>query len=159
MKRSDFLKVLGMGVTGLVIPSNTFLNTKELKIYDNYVRGLTHYNFRKVRKELKAGDSLQLEREPDNQYDSFAIRVNYGQLRLGYIAAYENIVLANMLDAGVNLTVKVSKVTSHGNLYTALAIEVYAELIVSALNLSNLSEMSERADDLPDIYRLNEKWS
>src|SRR5690554_3974076 len=98
MKRSDFIKSLGLGMGGMVLPANTFLVAKPIKIYDNYVRGLNHYHFHTIRDKIKEGDVVQLLREPENLYDSFAIQVNYGEFRLGYLAAFENIVMANMMD-------------------------------------------------------------
>src|SRR5690606_2896302 len=103
MNRSDFLRTLGLGATGLLLPTNSFVSTQTIKLYDNYVRGLAPYDFKVLRNELKEGDEVTLVRESDNPYDSFAIQVNYNHHRLGYVAAYENIVLANMMDKGVYL--------------------------------------------------------
>lgn len=158
MKRSEFLKSLGLGAGGLILPSTSFLNTQKVKIYDNYVRGLIHYDFKKIRKELKEGDELQLIRESTNRYDGFAIRVNFGEKRLGYIAAFENVVLANMMDTGVNLKANISEISHNGNIYSALAVEVYAELIVPNPKFIDEINKPERADDSPDEYRLISPW-
>src|SRR5690606_17276404 len=74
---------------------------QEITIYDNYVRG-THF-YRKDFKKLKlvVGQSLGLQREQNNKYDRFAIAVCTNNLKIGYIPAYENVVLANMMDKGV----------------------------------------------------------
>lgn len=159
MKRSTFLKSLGLGAGGLILPINPLLNTKLVKIYDNYVRGLNHYEFTKVRKELKADDELLLVREKENKYDAFAVRVNFGQHRLGYLPAYENIVIANMLDIGVNMKASVSKISSHSNIYSALAVQIYAELITPTQKLVDELVANERASDFPDLYRINGRWS
>ena len=65
MNRSDFLKVFGLGTTGLVIPNTTW-SQKPVKIYDNYVKGLAHYQFDIIRKQLEVGTELQLQRETTN---------------------------------------------------------------------------------------------
>ena len=154
MNRSDFIKALGIGATGLIIPSNSFLHKKSVKIYDNYIKGLTYYKFTKLRNGIKEGDMLILCREAENKYDSFAVSVMYNTHKLGYIAAYENIILANMLDAGVNLMAYVSHInTDDINIYTGLAIEVYAELIIPTQKLIDSLLAENRADDAPDIYR------
>ena len=93
MNRSDFLKVLGLGTTGLIIPNTTW-SQKPVKIYDNYVKGLAHYQFEKIRKQLDVGVELHLKRENTNVYDSFAIEVYFNEHKLGYLAAYENIAIA-----------------------------------------------------------------
>ncbi len=37
MQRSDFIKTLGLGASGLLLPKN-LLTRSDVKIYDNYVR-------------------------------------------------------------------------------------------------------------------------
>lgn len=156
MKRTDFLKSLGLGAGGLILPSNSFLQTKPVKIYDNYVRGLMHYDFRQVQDTVKEGDGVQLFREPTNPYDSFAIQVNIDECRLGYISAYENIVIANMLDAGVYLTAKVSQKDLKRSFTECLAIEIFAKLVIPNPKFIDSMLANNRADDAPDIYRLGD---
>jgi hypothetical protein len=153
MKRSDFLKTLGLSAGGLMLPNNSLIQTRSVKIYDNYVRGLTHYNFKQIRKHIKEGDAVKLNREAENQYDSFAIEVLYNELKLGYIAAYENIVLANMIDVGVKLSAFVSRIDLKRNIMVALAVEVHAELIIPTPKLIESILAENRADDAIDIYR------
>lgn len=66
MNRTDFLKIFGLGTTGLVIP-NTLWSQKPIKIYDNYVRGLQRYRFQKVKNQIKPGLELTLKRELPNK--------------------------------------------------------------------------------------------
>ncbi|WP_304067076.1 HIRAN domain-containing protein [Pedobacter glucosidilyticus] len=156
MDRNHFLKSLGLGAGGLILPNNNFINTKLVKIYDNYVRGLSHYDFRKAQKLIKDGDELKLLREPENIYDSFAIQVNSQEYRLGYIAAYENIILANMMDSGVNIKAYVSQKDLQRYPHESLAIEVFTELIIPNEKFIDNLLAQNRADDLADIYRLGE---
>lgn len=153
MNRSDFLRSLGLGASGLVLPTNKLLQTKAVKICDNYVRGLNHYSFAAIKHQLKEGDELQLLREPDNPYDSFAIQVNFSTARLGYLAAFENIVLANMLDTGVQLRGFISKYDTKRQLTECLAIEVFAELVIPSPQLVAVLQAEHRADDAMDLYR------
>lgn len=153
MKRSEFLKSFGLGAGGLILP-NAFIQTQTVKIYDNYVRGLHFYKYREIESAIKAGDELLLKREPRNKYDCFAIQVNYEDVRLGYIAAYENIVLANMMDGGVPLKAYVSqKNPKTNNLFNALAIEVFAEIVSPTAKLIEHLLAEKRADDAEDKYR------
>lgn len=43
---------------------------------------------------------LRLEREPDNQFDSFAVKVFYGDSHIGYIEASSACFLAPWMDQG-----------------------------------------------------------
>src|SRR5690554_56284 len=134
MKRSDFIKSLGLGASSLVLPKddNSLLVKNPVKIYNNYVKGLPHYEFKHIRKQLKKNSPLLLKREVSNLYDSFAIQVYFEQYKLGYLAAYENIVLANMLDNGVSLQARVSMLDySDKNIYEAVSIEIFANLIIT----------------------------
>jgi hypothetical protein len=153
MKRSDFLKSLGLLSGGLLLPDNPYLQTQSVKIYDNYIRALTHYDIDKVRLHIQEGDTLSLVRDQDNLYDSFAVAIHYQEWKLGYIAAYENIVMANMLDAGVSLKAYISQVDFKKPLHESIAIAIYADLIQPTEKLIDNILALQRADDAPDIYR------
>ena len=153
MNRSDFLKVFGLGTTGLIIPNTTW-SQKPVKIYDNYIKGLTHYQFDTIRKQLAVGTELQLKRETTNKYDSFAIEVYFNQHKLGYLAAYENIAIANMLEQGVIFIAFVSKITSkEDKIFDGLAIEVYTHIVIENKKIIETDLLEKRADDAHDQYR------
>ncbi len=148
-----FLKVFGLGTTGLIIPNTTW-SQKPIKIYDNYIKGLTHYQFEKVRKQLVVGQELQLKREITNIYDSFATEVFYNEFKLGYLTAYENIVIANLLEQGVKFQSFVSKVSSNQDkVFDALAIEIYTNIVIETPKIIETDLLEKRADDAHDQYR------
>lgn len=153
MNRSDFPKSLGLGAGGLILSANSFIQAMPVKIYDNHVRGLSHYHFKDLKGVIKEGGEIQLVREPENHYDSFAAQVNFGVYKIGYIAAYENIVLANMIDAGVKLIAYVSQKDLKRYINDQLAVEVFAELIVPSQKLIDSMLAENRADNAADIYR------
>lgn len=152
MNRSDFLKVLGLGTTGLIIPNTTW-SQKPVKIYDNYVKGLTHYQFEKIRSQLAIGQQLFLKREIENSYDHFAVEVYYEEHKLGYLAAYENIAIANMLEQGVEFSAFISKIDSKEVLFDALAIEIYTTIVIQNPKVIQTDLLNKRADDTLDQYR------
>ena len=153
MNRSDFLKVFGLGTTGLIIPNTTW-SQKPVKIYDNYVKGLTHYKFKTIRKQLTVGKELLLKRETTNKYDSFAVEVYFNEHKLGYLAAYENIAIANMLEQGVVFKAFVSKLTSNPDkVFDGLAVEVYTHIVIENPKIIETNLLEKRADDVHDQYR------
>lgn len=157
MNRTTFLKSLGLGAGSLIhLPVNGLINTKSVKIYDNYIRGLMHYDFKKIKDSVQEGDEVQLVREPTNIYDSFAIQVNSGEERLGYLPAYENIVLSNMMDMGVGLRACISQKDLKRPAQEWLAVEVFAELVIPTQKLVDSLLADSRADDAPDMYRWGE---
>lgn len=124
MNRIDFIKSLGLASTGLILPTN-LLGKSLVKIYDNYIRGVQYYQYSRVKELLKEGDTLLLKHEKENIYDAFAVEVYYQEYKLGYLPAYENIIIANMLDANVELTTQVSQHNPKDS-YQSIAVEVFA---------------------------------
>lgn len=159
MNRSDFLKNLGLGTAGLLLPKNLLVK-RQIRIYDNYLKGSIHYDFKKVKKEVFVGSPLILKRDYENIHDAFAVEVFFQQYKLGYLPAYENIVIANMLDADVELAAKVSylKNSEEKDLWNAIGIEVFTELIAPTDQL--LTELHNAcASDAEDIYRKGYNFS
>lgn len=68
---------------------------------------------------------LMLEREPDNAYDAYAIKVMLEDIHLGYIERGQAAWISPLLDDGAEATVEV---TGHAheknNIYPILTIEV-----------------------------------
>lgn len=152
MKRKDFLINLGLGAVGLTSLSfGEAINRKQVKIYDNYLRGVFACDYSKVKFVLKKGDTVRLVREPNNNYDRFAIAVYYNKTMLGYIAAYENIVLANMLDSNVNLNAVINYLHLQEESNKSVAVQVFCDLVSPTPLL--IKELEKRADDEVDIYR------
>lgn len=155
MDRNDFLKVLGLGTAGLILPGAQFLSSKKIKIYDNYIKGIAHYKYKNLVKIIKVGDEVLLKRDISNIYDSFAVEVFYQDQKIGYIAAYENIVLSNLIEQGVELKAFVSQINKSVHLYNDIAIEIFAEMIIYNTAIIQTTNLEKRADDVDDIYRTN----
>jgi hypothetical protein len=153
MKRSQFIQSLGLGTGGLILPVNSFIQQQPTKIYDNYVKGLTHYQFKRIERTIKEGDELLLKREPTNLHDTFAIEVYFQQYKIGYITAFENVVMSNMMDHGVALNAYASKVDLKTDVYRAVAIEIFAPLVMPSQKLIQMVSLETRADDAADFYR------
>lgn len=163
MDRATFLKIMGAGAGSFLLAGldtqmeSLRYDLKKVKIYDNYVRGV---NFRKddfLSVNLKVNDPLVLSREADNKYDRFAIKVLKNDRFLGYIAAYENITLALLMDQGVHLDASVSNVIEPINykkyLNKVFSVQVFAKLLVPFDYLGTTNLEQKRADDVKDIYR------
>ena len=156
MNRKKFIKALSFGAGGIALPAHSIIENCPIKIYDNYLTGLMYYDFEKVKTFIKEGDPLELVREKKNKYDTFSIAVYFQEKKLGYLPAYENIVLANLLDAGSELNAFVSKFNPKADIFTTLAVEVFAQLILPSDKLIQLIRNERRADDVSDLYRQGE---
>lgn len=65
-----------------------------------HIAGFKNYEGAMVLADLKPGMELQLVAEPDNPFDSEAITVMFGAVKLGYIPANMNSMLAVMFHYG-----------------------------------------------------------
>ncbi len=97
----------------------------EILLFDSYVAGTTFVKDPSGIEELKVGDRLALQREPDNRFDGNAILVLDGQKRrLGYIPEKDNIVFSRLMDAGKYLVAKVVRLETKGS-FRQINISIY----------------------------------
>lgn len=112
-----------VGTNGSLVIGKPFVQTIYLTSVD--VAG-TYYvgNIEELLEELKEGERLRLVREPDNQYDKFAIRIDNDKgEKLGYIPRQCNHIPARLMDAGKCLYATVQ--TKQEN--TQFRVEIYME--------------------------------
>ncbi len=58
---------------------------------------------------LKEGDALKLVREPENRYDTRAIKVlNPDGMHIGYVPRSKNEVISNLMDAGKHVMCEIT---------------------------------------------------
>ena len=99
--------------------------THEILLFDSYVAGTTHIKDESVFDEIKEGDKLILQREPENRFDENAILImNEAGKKLGYIPEKDNIVFARLMDAGKYLTAKIQHMEPKGS-FRQININIY----------------------------------
>ena len=105
---------------------NLSLPCDEILSLECVVAGTTFIkNLKEVEAKLKKGQPLDLKREPDNQYDDFAIAIYNGQgEKLGYIPRDRNEMLARLMDAGKWFYAKVQNKVWEGN-WLKIDLEIY----------------------------------
>ena len=64
---------------------------------------------------MEPGCALQLEREPDNRFDSFAIKVLYNNQHIGYLEARQACFIAPWMDEGNEFDVEVTSLEQRKN--------------------------------------------
>ena len=75
--------------------------------------------------DLKVGDKLILQREPENRFDENAILVlDEKKRKLGYVPERDNIVFTRLMDAGKYLTAKVKRNEPKGS-FRQVNISIY----------------------------------
>jgi hypothetical protein len=89
--------------------------------------GFKYHEAPKIWQEMRVGDALSLEREPDNVHDATAISVKWRGHMLGYVPRAQNAALAWAMDRGENLDARVSRLQPHRNLRKRIEFEVYVD--------------------------------
>jgi hypothetical protein len=161
MKRKDFLKksvIVGAGLGLSSFQQGDEYNLKQVIIYKNYLRGCEYY--RENLATINLADDLKptLVREPENRHDKFAIAVYLQGKKVGYIAAYENVVIAKMLDQGVKIvpTIFIHEDFKNENIYyisNYLTIQLHTELLTANSDVPKNNLDDQCADDVADRYR------
>lgn len=93
--------------------------------------GFRHYDGAGFWRDMKAGDRLELVREPENPYDSAAIRVEWRGRMLGYVPRRDNTAVARQLDRGTPLEARIAALRENRNRSVRIEFEVVAPLPVA----------------------------
>lgn len=78
-----------------------------LLIQSSPLAGSQYHALADVVEQIRVGDPLSLQREPDNPHDTNAIRVLWHDQMLGYVPRRENKAVARAMDRGTPLIARV----------------------------------------------------
>ena len=92
------------------------------------VAGFRHYDGTEFWRDIRAGDRLELVREPENPYDAGAIRVEWRGRKLGYVPQRDNTAIARQMDRGTSLEARVAALRQNRNRSLRIEFEVTALL-------------------------------
>lgn len=135
--RPDYLQILNTyGLDINSTPIEILEKTKGRLLTDNFefvpvfdknkiefeVAGTSHRDdIEKWKNLLKVNDNLLLEKEPENQYDSYAIKIiyenNHKQYHIGYVPRYYAKDLTKMLNDNVEYSAKIESLNFESNLH------------------------------------------
>ncbi len=99
--------------------------TVRLQVQESYVAGYRYHEGKKVWKDLSVGDALELIREPDNPYDSRAVRVDWRGHKLGYVPRLDNEGVSRQLDFGVPLQARIQRLKKSRSPRQRIIMEIY----------------------------------
>lgn len=99
----------------------------KLLVQSSPLAGFNYYQAPEVWRGMRVGDTLMLEREPDNVHDGRAISVRWQGHKLGYVPRAQNAALAWAMDRGDTLDARVSRLQPHRNPRKRMEFEVYVE--------------------------------
>jgi hypothetical protein len=118
----------GFAVLGLIcIQAWAQEPSVRLLVQSSPLAGFRYHAAAEVWQELRIGDLLELQREPDNPHDANAVSVSWRGRKLGYLPRRENAAASWSLDRGQRLSARISRLAQHPNPARRIEVEVYAE--------------------------------
>lgn len=164
MQRKEFIRAgiltsAGLSFANIIKASNSeSLRMNPICIYDNYIKGTIYYQKAIEKIDFKTPLTPSLVREPNNKYDHYAVAIHVQGRKIGYLPAYENVVIAKMLDAGVEIQVfinigEIDKIQKNDYIRDTIYVQLYTELLTSSENILQKDLSTKRSDDADDTYR------
>jgi len=98
-----------------------------LLIQRSPLAGFRHYEGPRLFQALRPGEPLELEREPDNPYDSNAVRVQWRGHKLGYVPRTQNAALAWAMDRGETIDARIAQRTPRPRQRHGIEFEVFVK--------------------------------
>jgi hypothetical protein len=153
MKQSELLNKLGLGASGVVLPSGlSRVKHEPVRVYNGFLQSIMHYGYTDLKNHLGTGDVLTMQRDLDNAYDFFAVGVYWKGVKLGYLSSPENIVIANLLDSGISMPVYIGKIDLQANPEHAISIAVFTDLVV-ALPAVSSKFIPKQTTEMRQVYQ------
>ena len=82
---------------------------EDILALESIVAGTSYLNLQEIEKEIIPKETeLTLQREPENEFDKFAIKLIYKDNKLGYIPKSKNQTIARLMDVGKQFYAKVA---------------------------------------------------
>ena len=82
---------------------------EDILALESIVAGTSYLNLQEIEKEIIPKETeLTLQREPENEFDKFAIKLLYKNNKLGYIPKSKNQTIARLMEVGKQFYAKVA---------------------------------------------------
>ena len=127
MAYMHILRVTALCASLCVLSCPVTAQQVRLLVQSSPLAGFNYHQAPEVWQDMRVGDVLKLEREPDNAHDSSAICVQWRGHKLGYVPRAQNAALAWAMDRGESLEARVSRLQAHRNPRKRIEFEVYVE--------------------------------
>ncbi|MDT3708231.1 MAG: HIRAN domain-containing protein [Thiobacillus sp.] len=102
--------------------------TARILLQDSPLAGFQYHEGRALWPQMQVGDELTLAREPDNPYDSRAVRVEWRGHKIGYVPRRENADVARLMDGGQVLTARIARLAEVRDPWSRVRFEILIPL-------------------------------
>jgi hypothetical protein len=128
MSRRHFLKGL-LGLAGLPLAAKvTARERRPIPLQHSPLAGFQYHHGRRLWPQLRAGQPLQLIREPDNRHDPKAVALHWRGEKIGYLPRVENHAVSQMLDNGRPLQARITRLCKEENPWRRVEVGIDLEL-------------------------------
>ena len=110
----------------LISPAHASDVKANLLLQDSPLAGFQYHAGKKLWPQMHVGDNLNLIREPDNVHDSRAIRVEWQGQHIGYVPRRENTDIARLMDHGVPVFARISRLAQSRDPWARVRFEILA---------------------------------
>jgi len=144
MQRSDFIKrITTAWSASILLPSFKWVKSyRKFYLLQAFVRGFKHYDGMEVLNRIESGTMLQLVREPDNEFDEFAIALHLDKIKIGFIPAESNEILSKLMDIkALEFLAEVIHVDLQAQPWEKISVAVY---VLKEADKSELPQQMER---------------
>lgn len=128
MIRRDFIKniasLLGLGALPVAVQAGEAA-TRRFLIQQCPLAGFQYHEGEALWSQMRAGNRLELVREPANPFDDNAIRIEWNGHKLGYIPRIQNQATARLLDEGARLEARIGRLETNSNPWNRVEVEVW----------------------------------
>ena len=126
--RSPPIRFFQLLIFGLTISLAALAADVRILVQSSPLAGFRYYSGETLWQEMHEGDRLTLVREPENEHDANAVRIEWRGQKLGYLPRAENRPVAAALDAGEAVDARIAKLRQHKNPWQRMLIEVFVVL-------------------------------
>ncbi len=121
---ATFLKLAGLAGLAALPHRAAASRTPAIPLQTSPVAGFQYHAGEHLWPRLCVGAPLALVREPENRYDSRAVRVDWEGHKLGYVPAIDNAAIAQLLDRGQRLEARIAALNRSRNPWKRVAVEI-----------------------------------
>jgi hypothetical protein len=126
MSRRSFLeRIAALVGTSIAAPVVHAAAIRTIELQRSPLAGFQYHRGETVWPLLAVGAALELVREPDNAYDSRAVRVDWQGQKLGYVPRIDNAAVSHLLDGGQAVSAEIVSLQPSDNPWERIELAVH----------------------------------
>lgn len=115
-------------IIALALQPHAFGQEVRILVQSSPLAGFRYYAGEALWQEMRIGGELTLVREPDNEHDANAVRVEWQGHKLGYLPRAENRAVAAEMDRGARVVARIAALVRDRNPWKRLRVDIYVVL-------------------------------